>query len=111
MVHSRLYRPLLVLVLVLVWYGALVQPVAAARRPSHVGTITAISSTALTIHSKTHKTYYHFVITSDTAFLQHGKPVARSLFKIGSYVTVTYATGPNGTLIAIHVSLRQVRKV
>jgi hypothetical protein len=29
---------------------------------------------------------------------------------VGSYVTVTYATGSNGTLIAIHVSLRQSRK-
>jgi hypothetical protein len=110
MARIRLYHPLLVLVVIVAWYGALARPVDAARRPSHVGTITAISNSVLTIHSKTHKTYYHFVINSDTAFLQHGKPVSRSLFRVGTYVTVTYATGANGTLIAIHVSLRQSRK-
>jgi hypothetical protein len=82
----------------------------AARRPSHVGTITAISSSALTIHSKTHKTYYHFAINSQTLFLDHGHEVSRNSFKIGTYVTVTYAPGPNNSLIAIHISLRRARK-
>jgi hypothetical protein len=82
----------------------------AARRPSHVGTITAISSSTLTIHSKTHKTYYHFVINSQTLFLDRNHEVSRNLFKVGTYVTVTYAAGSNNSLIAIHVSLRQARK-
>lgn len=110
MTRSWLQRLPLLLLTILAVYGVLARPVAAARRPSHVGTITAISSSALTIHSKTHKTYYHFVIDGDTAFLQHGKPASRNLFRVGSYVTVTYAPGSNRTLIAIHVSLRQSRK-
>jgi hypothetical protein len=110
MVSNWLKRLFPVLASVMLVYTVCVGAAQAARRPSHVGTITAISNTALTIHSKTHKTYYHFTINSQTQFLQHGHDASRSLFKVGSYVTVTYDSGPNNTLIAIHVSLRQTRK-
>jgi hypothetical protein len=109
-VRYWLKRFLPVLASVVVLYTLYTGAAQAARSPSHVGTITAISSTAITIHSKTHKTYYHFVINSQTLFLQRGHEVSRNLFKVGTYVTVTYAAGPNNSLIAIHVSLRQVRK-
>lgn len=95
---------------VLVLSSILAGAAQAARRPSHVGTITAIANTTMTIHAKTRKTYYHFVINAQTEFLQHGRPVARNLFKVGTYVTVSYATGPHNTLIAVHISLRQTRK-
>jgi hypothetical protein len=80
---------------------------AITRHKLYVGTITAIASNALTIHSKTHAAYYHFVINGGTKFLRHQVSVSRSVFKVGSYVTVSYSAGPHNTMVAWHVSLRK----
>jgi hypothetical protein len=79
---------------------------AAVRHRSYVGTITAISVGSLTIYSKAHATDFRFIITSQTAFLQKSKPIARSRFKVGSYVTVSFSPGPNNSMVAWHISLR-----
>ena len=79
----------------------------ATRHPMYIGNITAISATALAIHSKTHNTDHKFVVNSQTKFLKQGKPISRFLFKPGAYVTVSYSAGPHGTLVAWHVSLRK----
>ena len=79
----------------------------AVRHRLYVGTITALSSTVVTIHSKTHNADHHFVIAETTLWLRRGVPVTRSSFKVGSYVTVSYSEGPNHTLIAYHISLRR----
>jgi hypothetical protein len=67
---------------------------ATTRHKSYIGTITAIASNSLTIHSKTHAAYYHFVIDSGTKFLRHQIAISRFVFKVGSYVTVSYSPGP-----------------
>ncbi|HWE63427.1 MAG TPA: hypothetical protein VHB98_17055, partial [Chloroflexota bacterium] len=68
----------------------------AVRHHSYVGTITRISATALTIHSKTHAANFTFVIEGSTRFLQHGAPIPSARFRVGSYVTVSYSPGPHG---------------
>jgi Domain of unknown function (DUF5666) len=80
---------------------------AAVRHHFYVGTITAISANMLVIHSKTHATNYRFVVNSQTKFLRKGVAASRGMFKVGSYVTVSYSPGPNNSLIAWHVSLRK----
>lgn len=79
----------------------------AARHRSYTGTITAISATALTIHSKTHNADFHFAINASTKFLQKGKEISRSRFHPGSYVYVSYSSGPHNGMIAWHISLRR----
>jgi hypothetical protein len=85
----------------------------AVRHHFYVGTITAITfpngghNGSLTIHSKTHNTDYHFIIDNNTRFLRHGQGEPRTSFKVGTYVTVSYSPGPNGTMIAYHISLRR----
>lgn len=81
--------------------------VRAARHHFYVGTITAISDSALTIHSKTHGADFRFAIDGNTRFLQHGQQIPRSRFHVGSYVTVSFSPGPRNTLIAYHISLRR----
>ena len=83
------------------------QPAVAARHHSYTGTITAITATALTIHSKTHNADFHFVIDASTRFLQKGKEISRSRFHRGSYVYVSYSAGSGNSLIAWHISLRR----
>jgi hypothetical protein len=61
----------------------------ATRHRIYIGNITAITATTLVIHSKTHNT------------------ISRFLFKTGSYVTVSYSAGTQGTLVAWHVSMRK----
>lgn len=90
--------------LALAWPG---NPAQAARHHFYVGTITSISSQSLTIHSKTHNTNFTFVITSSTQFLRKGQAISRSLFKVGSYVTVSYSPGSHNTMVAYHISLRR----
>ena len=112
-VVDRIRTWLLALVLAL---GVLTGSVGRARAVQHhfyVGTITAISfpsgghSGALTIHSKTHNTNFHFLIDNSTRFLRRGQGEPRTSFKVGSYVTVSYSPGPNGSMIAYHISLRR----
>ena len=79
----------------------------AARHHSYVGTITSISPNALTIHSKTHNANFHFVIDTQTKFLQRGKEISRSRFHVGSYVSVSYSAGAHNSMIAYHISLRR----
>jgi hypothetical protein len=98
---------LAVLALSLVVVLVPVQHVAAARHHSYVGTITAISANSLTIHSKTHAANFHFVVNGQTRFLRRGQPVPRSLFKRGTYVTVSYSPGPNKSMVAWHISIRR----
>jgi len=88
-------------------HSATDQASAASRHRFYVGTIVAISSNALTIHSKTHATDYHFVIDRGTQFLRHAASVPRTLFKVGSYVTVSYSTAAHNIMVAWHVSLRK----
>jgi len=83
------------------------RPAEAARHHLYVGTITRISSGALTIHSKTHNANFTFIITSATAFLHKGQSISRGNFRVGSYVTVSYSPGPHGSMIAYHISLRR----
>ena len=97
----------LVLTVLLVICLTAPRPAGAARHKSYVGTITAISTNALTIHSKSHNTDFHFVIDGNTRFLQHGLGIPRNNFKVGSYVTVSFSPGPNNTMIAYHISLRR----
>jgi hypothetical protein len=80
---------------------------AAVRHHFYVGTITALAGGSLAIHSKTHNATYRFVFDKQTRFMRQGRVVARSLFKLGSYVTVSYSPGPRSTLIAWHISLRR----
>jgi len=82
-------------------------PVEAARHHFYVGTITRISSGALTIHSKSHNTNFTFTINSATAFLHKGQAISRGMFRVGSYVTVSYSPGPHNSMIAYHISLRR----
>ncbi len=79
----------------------------ATRHRMYIGTITAVSASALVIFSKTHNTRYQFVVNGQTKFLKGGKAISRFLFKVGSYVTVSYSAGPHSTMIAWHVSLRK----
>lgn len=85
----------------------------AARHHFYVGTIIAITypsnghDGSLTIHSKTHATDYRFIIDNSTRFLRRGQGEPRTNFKVGSYVTVSYSPGLNGTMIAYHISLRR----
>src|SRR5579871_6433262 len=85
----------------------------AVRHRSYVGTITAITfpngshNGSLTIHSKSHDTDFHFIIDNNTRFLRRGQGEPRTSFKAGSYVTVSYSPGPNGSMIAYHISLRK----
>ena len=99
-----------VLIALLLILGALLPvaaPAQAARHHSHTGTIVSITARELTIHSKSHATDYHFAINGDTRYLDHGKQISSARFLRGDYVYVSYSTGPNGTLIAYHVSLRK----
>lgn len=82
-------------------------PAQAARHHSHTGTIVSISAHDLTIHSKSHATDYHFALAGTTVFLDHGKQISSARFVRGDYVYVSYSTGPKGTLVAYHVSLRK----
>ena len=88
-------------------FGSRGAPALAARHHFYVGTITQISEKSITIHSKTHNANYTFVIDGSTRFLRHGQAVARNLFKVGSYVTVSYSSGPRNSMIAYHISLRR----
>ena len=83
------------------------RPAEAARHHLYVGTILRISSSALTIHSKTHNANFTFIINSATAFLHKGQRISRGNFRVGSYVTVSYSPGPHGSMIAYHISLRR----
>jgi hypothetical protein len=102
---ARVIAVVLLLMVATVWAPS--SSIAATRHHSYVGTIVAISSNALTIHSKTHATNYHFNIDGQTKFLQHGQAIARSRFKVGSYVTVSYSQGPRNSMVAWHISLRK----
>jgi hypothetical protein len=82
---------------------------AAVRHRISVGTITQISQAALRIHSKTHNSNATFRIDGTTKFLDRGQPIPRVRFKVGTYVTVSYATGAHGAMIAYHISLRHGR--
>ena len=109
---SRCFTVTLVIALLF----AMVQTASAAgtkRHPFHVGTIKAITASTLVIYSKTHRTNYRFVIDNSnngTKFMKNGVAVSRLLFKVGTYVTVSYSTGAHGTMIAWHVSLRKCPK-
>jgi hypothetical protein len=104
---------LISLALALVLAAAATGEAQAVRHHFYVGTITAITfpngghAGSLTIHSKTHNTDYHFIIDNSTRFLHRGQGEPRTSFKVGSYVTVSYSPGPNGTMIAYHISLRR----
>jgi hypothetical protein len=101
------------LVLALIPAAAATGRAQAVRHHFYVGTITAITfpnrghAGSLIIHSKTHNTNFHFVIDNSTRFLRRGQGEPRTSFKVGSYVTVSYSPGPNGTMIAYHISLRR----
>ena len=100
------------LLLVLALAAGTARPALAVRHHLYVGTITRITypngghNGSLTIHSKTHNANFTFVIDNSTKFLRHGQGEPRTSFKVGSYVTVSYSPGPNGTMIAYHISLR-----
>ena len=83
---------------------------AAVRHHFYVGTIISISSGSLTIHSKTHKANFTFTIDKGTKFLHTGQGVSRTLFKVGAYVTVSYSPGAHNSMIAWHISLRNLPK-
>jgi hypothetical protein len=102
-------RHLVALVLCCMLAATLAAPrgAAAARHRFYVGTITKISTTSLTIHSKTHNADFTFAVVSSTQFLQHGQPIARARFRVGSYVTVSFSPGPHNSMIAYHISLRR----
>lgn len=103
-------RPLAILVLWSALLTALIvapRGAEAARHHFYVGTITKISATSLTIHSRAHNTNFSFTIVSSTQFLQHGQPIGRTRFRAGSYVTVSYSPGPHNSMIAYHISLRR----
>ena len=79
----------------------------AVRHHFYVGTVVTISNSSLTIHSKTHQANFTFTIDKGTVFLRKGLAISRNLFKVGSYVTVSYSPGARNTLIAWHISLRK----
>jgi hypothetical protein len=104
-------RPLAILVIIGMLF--LAQPAGAAttvRHKFYVGTIITISNGSLTIHSKTHKANFSFTIDKGTKFLRLGQGVARTMFKVGTYVTVSYTPGAHNSLIAWHISLRNLPK-
>jgi len=107
MIRIKLMLIALLLIIGALLPAALPAPVQAARHHSHTGTIVSISAHDLTIHSKSHSTDYHFALAGSTVFLDHGKQISSARFVRGDYVYVSYSAGPNGTLIAYHVSLRK----
>ncbi len=82
----------------------------AARHKFYVGTIITISTGSLTIHSKTHKANFTFTIDKGTKFLRLGQGIARTMFKVGTYVTVSYSPGAHNSMVAWHISLRNLPK-
>jgi hypothetical protein len=104
-------RPLAVLVMIALLLTARPGGVeGATRHKFYVGTIITISSGSLTIHSKTHKANFTFTIDKGTKFLRLGQGVARTMFKVGTYVTVSYSPGARNAMIAWHISLRNLPK-
>lgn len=98
---------LVVLLSALVALAASAPTAFAIRHRLYVGTITAISANALTIHSKAHAADFRFTIDGNTKFLQKGKEISRMRFHVGSYVTVSFSAGPHNSMIAYHISLRR----
>jgi hypothetical protein len=104
-------RPLAILVTLAILLAAMPRGAeGAVRHKFYVGTIITISTGSLTIHSKTHKANFTFTIDKGTKFLRTGQSIARTMFKVGTYVTVSYSPGAHNAMIAWHISLRNLPK-
>ena len=79
--------------------GFALRPTAAESPAAVTGKITAKSATELTVDGKA------VTINPATAYLKAGKAIAADDLNVGDAVTVVTATGDNGTLVAVTVTV------